>query len=305
MSVFMAVTTISGESEAAALASRIEIDVPGLSGIATCEVEDGSGLWEITCYFDNGPDDIRLMLLAAASGACPFLVSELQETGWIETAQRQLAPVTAGRFFVHGKHDADKIPKATIPLAVEAAMAFGTGHHGTTRGCLLAIERLTRSGHRAGRVLDIGCGTAVLAMAAARVFDAQVIASDCDGAAVDTARANVESNGLSDCIRVVNGEGFGHPEILRSSPYDLVLANLLEATLVQMAKDFASHCTPGGFAVLSGVLSPRRHIVIMRFEEVGFREHETIATGEWATMVVRKQRQQERLRAGTVFDHGA
>lgn len=293
MPVFMAVTTISGESEAAALASRIENDVPGLSGIATCEVEDGSGVWEITGYFDTSPDDVRLMLLAATSGACPFLVSELPEAGWVETAQRQLAPVTAGRFFVHGRHDADKIPTAMIPLAVEAAMAFGTGHHGTTQGCLLAVEKLTRSGHRAGRVLDIGCGTAILAMAAARVFDAQVIASDVDRAAVDTARANVEFNGLSGRIRVVTGDGFGHPEILRSSPYDLLLANLLEAPLVQMAKDFALHCTQGGFAVLSGVLSPRRHVVIMRFKEVGFLEHETIATGEWATIILRKQRQQE------------
>ena len=292
MQTFMAVTTIPGETDAVALASRIENHLAGVSGVATCEIEDGSGLWEVAGYFNDRPDDLRLMLLAAASGACPFLVSELEETGWVEKAQRQLAPVTAGRFFVHGKHDADKIPAEMIPLAVEAAMAFGTGHHGTTRGCLLAIEKLIRSGHRAERVLDIGCGTAILAMAVAGISDARVVASDVDQAAVDTALANIDANGLSDRIRVVNGKGFDHPEILAFSPYDLLMANLLEATLVQMADGFATHCARGGIAVLSGVLASRHHIVTRRFQEAGFREHETIVSGEWATMVVRRVGQQ-------------
>ena len=292
MPTFMAVTTIPGEIEAVVLASRIENRLPGVSGVAACEIEDGSGLWEVSGYFNDRPDDLRLMLLATASGARPFLISELQETGWVEKAQRQLAPVTAGRFFVHGKHDSDKVPAGMIPLAVEAAMAFGTGHHETTRGCLLAIENLIGSGHKAKRVLDIGCGTAILAMAVARISDARVVASDIDQAAVETALANIDSNDLSGRIQVVNGAGFDHPEILASSPYDLLMANLLEAPLVQMAGGFSAHCTPGGFAVLSGVPANRRHIVIRRFHEAGFHEHETIVTGEWATMVVRRVGQQ-------------
>lgn len=292
MPTFMAVTTLPGEIEAVALASRIEDHLPGVSGVAACEIEDGSGLWEVAGYFNDRPDELRLMLLATASGARPFLISELQDTGWVEKAQRQLAPVTAGRFFVHGKHDSDKVPAGMIPLAVEAAMAFGTGHHGTTRGCLLAIEKLVGSGHKAKRVLDIGCGTAILAMAVARISDACVVASDIDQAAVETALANIDANGLSGRIRVVNGTGFDHSEILSSSPFDLLMANLLEAPLVQMADGFATHCAPGGFAVLSGVLASRCHIVIRRFHEAGFREHETIVTGEWATMVVRRVGQQ-------------
>ncbi len=292
MPTFMAVTTIPGETGAVALASRIEDHLTGVSGVATCEIEDGSGRWEVSGYFNDRPDDLRLLLLATASGACPFLISELEETGWVEQAQRQLAPVTAGRFFVHGKHDADKIPAEMVPLAVEAAMAFGTGHHGTTRGCLLAIEKLIGSGHVAERVLDIGCGTAILAMAVARISDARVIASDVDQAAVETALANIEANGLSGRIRVVNGTGFDHPEILASSPYDLLMANLLEAPLVRMANGFATHCAPGGIAILSGVLASRCQIVIRRFHEAGFRDLETIVSGDWATMVVRREGQQ-------------
>ncbi len=292
MSTFMAVTSIPGENKATALASRIESHLAGVSGVGICEIEDGSGLWEVAGYFNDRPDVVRLALLATASGAHPFMISELQETGWVEKVQRHLAPVISGRFFVHGRHDADKIPAGMIPLAVEAAMAFGTGHHGTTRGCLLAIEKLADSGRVAGRVLDIGCGTAVLAMATARISDSRIVASDVDQVAVETALVNIESNGLSDRIRVVHGKGFDHPGILASSPFDLLLANLLEAPLVQMAEDFATHCTPGGFAVLSGVLARRRHTVIRRFRAAGFCLNETNVIGEWATMVVRKRRQQ-------------
>ncbi len=290
MPTFMAVTTIPGEYKAVGLASRIESHLLEVSGVAICEIEDGSGLWEVAGYFSDRPDDVRLALLATTCGAHPFLVSELQETGWVEKAQRHLAPVVSGRFFVHGRHDADKIPAGMIPLAIEAALAFGTGHHGTTRGCLQAIEMLAESGRVAGRVIDIGCGTAILAMAVARISDARIVASDVDQVAVETALANVASNGLSDRIRVVHGTGFRHPEVRASSPYDLLLANLLETPLVQMADDFATHCTPGGFVVLSGVLDRRRHTVAGRFRAAGFRVYETIVLGEWATMVVRRRR---------------
>ena len=289
MPTFMAVTTILGEHKATELASRIENHLSGVSGVAISEIEDGSGLWEVAGYFDDRPDDVRLALLATACGARRFLISELQETGWVEEAQRQLAPVISGRFFVHGRHDRDKIPAGMIPLAVDAAMAFGTGHHGTTHGCLQAIEKLAESGCVAGRVLDIGCGTAILAMAVAMISDARIVASDVDMVAVETALANIESNGLSDRVRVVHGTGFDHPEVRALSPYDLLLANLLETPLVRMADDFATHCVPDGFAVLSGVLDKRRHTVIARFRAAGFSVHETIVVGEWVTMVLRRR----------------
>ena len=291
MPTFMAVTTLSGEEAATALALRIESQLSSVTATVTGEIEDGSGLWEVAGYFDRHPDELRLSLLVAATGADarPFVISELPETGWVERAQRQLAPVRAGRFFVYGRHDADKKPTDAISLLVEAAMAFGTGHHGTTRGCLLAIDELARDGHAATSILDLGCGTAILAMAAARVFDAEVIASDIDPSAVETAQANVAANDLSGQIRVMQGNGFDHPEIRASAPFDLLLANILEKPLLAMAGDFADHCGPCGRVVLSGILASRSQVVVRRFHGVGFIESEVYPDGEWATLVLGKE----------------
>ena len=133
--------------------------------------EDGSGLWEVGAYFTDPPDGTALALLAAAYGARPFTVSEIPATDWVAHVRRELSPVEAGRFFVYGGHDADRVPEGRVALLIEAAMAFGTGHHGTTQGCLLAFEALLADGLVPGPVADIGAGTAVLAMAAAKVWD--------------------------------------------------------------------------------------------------------------------------------------
>src|SRR5699024_6829424 len=131
-------------------------------------------------HFEEPPDGIALDLLAAAHGARPFAVSEVPDIDWVAHVRRELSPVEAGRFFVHGSHDADKVPEGAEALLIEAAMAFGTGHHGTTLGCLRALERLVAAGVVRHRVADIGAGTAVLAMAAARVWPGEVVASDID-----------------------------------------------------------------------------------------------------------------------------
>ena len=139
------------------------------------------------------------MALLEAAFEVSFAVSELPETDWVAKVRRDLAPVEAGRFFVYGGHDADRVPEDRIALRIEAAMAFGTGHHGTTLGCLKALDRLVEDGVMPTRVADIGCGTAVLAMAAARVWECSITASDIDQVAVDVARSNLVANGL-DCL---------------------------------------------------------------------------------------------------------
>ena len=130
------------------------------------EVEDGSGLWEVGAYFTERPDAGALAVLAALHDVKPFTISEIPDQDWVAKVKRDLPPVDAGRFFVYGSHDADQVPADRIPLLIEAAMAFGTGHHGTTLGCLLALDRLIAEGQVPQNVADIGCGTAVLAMAA-------------------------------------------------------------------------------------------------------------------------------------------
>ena len=191
MPTFTALTTLTGQKPAEALGEALERLVPEPTGIGTFEVEDGSGLWEVGAYFVAAPDETALAILAAAFEAKPFVVSELPEVDWVAHVKRELAPVQAGRFFVYGSHDADKVPEGSIALLIEAAMAFGTGHHGTTLGCLRALDWLASDGFVGRNVVDIGCGTAVLAMAAARIWPGPVLASDIDSQAVDVARANV------------------------------------------------------------------------------------------------------------------
>ena len=166
MPTYSALTTLTGEDPARALGEAMERMEPEPYGVGVFEVEDGSGIWEVGGYFHDAPDEIVLEILATAFGAKSFLVSELPEVDWVAKVQRELHPVDAGRFFVYGSHDADKLPAGRIPLQVEATMAFGTGHHGTTLGCLLAFDRLYTEGLRPQNIADIGCGTAVLAMAA-------------------------------------------------------------------------------------------------------------------------------------------
>jgi ribosomal protein L11 methyltransferase len=191
MPTYSALTTLPGEEAAQSLAAAMERMDPEPTGVGVFEIEDGSGLWEVGGYFLEPPDAVMLEVLATAFGAKPFALSELPEVDWVAHVRRELSPVDAGRFFVFGSHDADKVPAGRVPLQIEATVAFGTGHHGTTLGCLLAFDRLLAEGWRPGRVADVGCGTAVLAMAAAATLpEALVIASDIDRVAVDVAEAN-------------------------------------------------------------------------------------------------------------------
>jgi ribosomal protein L11 methyltransferase len=177
---YSALTTLDTREPAEALAEAMEGFLPEPVGVGVFEIEDGSGRFEVGIYFEEEPGDTELALMAAIYGARPFVVSEIPETDWVAHVRRELQPVEAGRFFVYGSHDADKVPAGRVALLIEAAMAFGTGHHGTTKGCLLALDRLDRAGFKGQNVADIGCGTAVLAMAAAAIWGREVIASDID-----------------------------------------------------------------------------------------------------------------------------
>ena len=163
MPTYTALTTLMGEDAANALAEAIEKLEPEPTGVGVFEIEDDSGLWEVGAYFLEPPNEVMLEVLALAFEAKPFALSELPEIDWVAKVRRELAPVEAGRFFVYGSHDADKVPADRVALQIEATVAFGTGHHGTTLGCLRAFDRLYDAGFRPAKVADIGCGTAVLA----------------------------------------------------------------------------------------------------------------------------------------------
>lgn len=288
MSVYAAMTTIAGREPAEDLAADIEELEIEPYAVGVTEIEDGSGLYEVGAHFMTPPDEIQLMLLAAMYGAKPFLVSEVPDIDWVAKVKRELAPVVAGRFFVHGAHDADKIPAGSEPLLIEAAMAFGTGHHGTTLGCLRALDRMIERGETRHKVADIGAGTAVLAMAAARVWPGVVIASDIDPVAVETAAANVKANGLEGRVICVEAPGFDSPALADAGPFDLIFANILKGPLIALSADMAGATQSGGQVILSGLLVEQAEEIISVYTQNGFNLAEREDIGEWTALVLTK-----------------
>ena len=289
MPTYSALTTLPGEEAAQSLAAAMERMVPEPTGVGVFEIEDGSGLWEVGGYFLEPPDGVMLEVLATAFGARPFALSELPEVDWVAHVRRELSPVDAGRFFVFGSHDADKVPEGRVPLQIEATVAFGTGHHGTTLGCLLAFDRLLTEGWRPGRVADIGCGTAVLAMAAAATLPgALVIASDIDRVAVDVAEANVAINHLEGRVECLEAAGLDHPRLRAAGPYDLVFANILKGPLIELAPGISGALAAGGRAILSGLLVVQAEAVTAAYVATGMTLEAQSDLGEWSTLVLRK-----------------
>lgn len=288
MPTFTALTTLTGKANAEALGEAIERLDPEPTGVGVFEMEDGSGLWEVGAYFNDTPNPAALALLAAAFEAQTFAVSEVPEVDWVAKVRRELAPVEAGRFFVYGSHDADRVPDGAIGLLIEASMAFGTGHHGTTLGCLRALDTLAKGGFHPERIADIGCGTAVLAMAAAHTWDVPVFAADIDPVAVDVAVANVKANGLDGRIRCLEAAGFDHPDLQAAAPFDLVFANILKGPLIDLTPDMAEAVRAGGHVILSGILTSQADEVIENYARYGFNPVARDDIVDWTTLNLRR-----------------
>lgn len=287
MPTYTALTTLNGREAADALGVAMERLSPEPTGVGVFELEDGSGLWEIGGYFVEAPDETALALLAAAFEARPFAVSEVPETDWVAHVRRELAPVEAGRFYVYGSHDADTVPDGCVPLLIEAAMAFGTGHHGTTKGCLEAFDALLHQGFHPASVADVGCGTAVLAISAAKVLDARVFASDIDAVAVDVALANLRANKILDRVECFAAIGFNHDLYRSVGGFDLIFANILKGPLVDLAPDVARNLRPGGHVILSGLLTDQAEEVDNAYSTQGLVPVARRDLGEWATLTLK------------------
>jgi ribosomal protein L11 methyltransferase len=284
MTLFHAVTTVHGEAAATALSEALEVlpTPPTASGIH--DRDDGSGLWEIGAYFDERPDPAALAVMAAAHGAPDFSLAPVGSRDWLAQVRAGLTPVEAGRFVVYGSHDRDRIGPGRLRLEIEAALAFGTGHHASTKGCLVLLDRLARRGFEARTVADIGAGTGVLAMAAARLWHGRVMAGDIDPVAVETARANVAANGLAAHVACVTAPGFRHPRLVAGAPYGLVFANILAAPLKTLAPAIAAHQPPGGVAILSGILARQAPGVRSVYAGHGYRWVDSVRIGDWMTL---------------------
>lgn len=246
----------------------------------------------IEALYDAKPDagalGAALALVAASAGTDvpPLALERMEERDWVAATNATAEPITAGRYVVlPGREGAAPVGRTVIRMV--ATTAFGTGHHETTQGCLLALDRLARR-PAPRRVLDLGTGTGVLAIAAARTWPARVLATDIDVRAVRAARLNILANGLGPRIRTVAAPGWRHRLIHEGGPWDLVLANILARPLAAMAPDLARGLAPGGHAVLSGLLAWQEPFVLARQRRAGLRLVGRIRRGEWTTLLVRR-----------------
>ena len=253
--------------------------------------EDDAGRWQVAVHFRNAPDEAGLRDLvkfAAGQAAADALsIERIPASDWVAQSLAGLKPVRAGRFVVHGGHERAGLRANDIGIEIEAALAFGTGHHGTTRGCLLALDQLTKR-RRALNVLDIGTGTGVLAIAAARSFRTRVAAGDIDPVAAHAARDNARLNHAASMITFVHAAGVRAQAIRARGPYDLIFANILMGPLTRLAVPVRRLAAPGAHVLLSGLLPSHTNTIVGIYGAQGLLLERRIALAGWVTLVMRR-----------------
>jgi ribosomal protein L11 methyltransferase len=258
------------------------------SPVAVGLFEHGEDRFEVFAHYDAAPHrEALLRLIAEAApldGVGPLHIETLPPADWVSLSQGKRGKVVAGRFLIHGSHDRVNVPRRLLAIEIDAGQAFGTAHHASTRGCLLALDDLFKR-RRPRTVIDLGTGTGILAIAAAKCLRRKLIASDSDPVAAATAAANARKNGVASLIGVVTANGFAHPR-LRQNKAELVLANLLERALYALAPQLARHVVPGGTAILSGLKKTQARAIAARSQAHGFVMKKRIILEGWATIVI-------------------
>jgi ribosomal protein L11 methyltransferase len=278
---------------------------PDESASAVYEVAGG---WAVALYSASplDRDALREMVAGAASKAATSALTfeRIAERDWIAASLVGLKPVAAGRFVVHGRHDRARVPCNRVRIEIEAALAFGTGHHGTTRGCLLALDRLLKA-RRPRRILDVGAGSGVLAIAAAKACRRPVLASDIDPHAVAAARQNARANRVGAFVDVLRADGVRGRRFRTRAPYDLMFANILLQPLKRLADPLARLAAPHARLVLSGLLPSQANATLAAYRMQGLALERRILIEGWATLVLAGRRrhsaaaQRTRLRGGS------
>ncbi|HXI99807.1 MAG TPA: 50S ribosomal protein L11 methyltransferase [Micropepsaceae bacterium] len=268
---------------AADIAALIELTPPAPQAVLIVE-DPFSSEASVEALYDVIPDSGFLSRLTGHEVS----VAPLPDQDWIRLSQLGLPPVRAGRFFVYGAHDAGQVPPGVIPIRIEAGLAFGTGHHETTALCLTALTDIARTTRRPRSILDLGCGTGVLAIAAAKLWRKSVLATDIDIVAVEVARENARINGEAPLIHAATADGFTHPAIRARAPFDLICANILAGPLTKLAPDLSAALARRGIAVLSGLLRDQEKQVLSFYRPHGLVLCRTYRDGPWSALVLER-----------------
>lgn len=279
--MFIARSKLLPRTEAESLVDLLlDAEAPEPLSVSATEIDEGRRLWQVEAHYGEEPSgDLR----AAGVMDAILAVEPLPEVDWVARSLEGLRPVAAGRFLVHGGHDRQRVPPGGVPIEIEAATAFGTGHHGTTRACLLALDRLLKR-RRPARVLDVGSGSGVLGIAAALACRARVRATDIDPEAVRVTDGNARLNGVGGLVdaRLASGRDF------TPGRYDLVFANVLAGPLVAMSPELSGALARGGTIILSGILREQARGVAGAYLDRGLRLEARIGLGEWTTLVLER-----------------
>jgi len=258
--------------------------------LAIMEVDEARDLHEVSLYATEAPEEIAARMhevLSSRSGLPEIQAEELPDIDWVAHSLTGLKAVRAGRFFVHGSHERGSQRVGEIPIEIEASLAFGTGHHGTTSGCLEMISRVLLREHPRN-ALDLGTGSAVLAIAIAKLARIPVLATDIDPVAERVARENARLNRVAEWVETAAAPGFHHPAFATRAPFGLIVANILARPLMRLAPSMAHHLAPGGSIILSGILDRQRRQVIAAYVGQGFRHVTTIHREGWATIHMKR-----------------
>lgn len=303
---------------AAALGAESAFEAMGALAVQRFVADEARGFWRVEATFDGAPDaaaldmhlaiamraridlssagDVRLLgdtpaehgLRDSGGAYWDFRLGPLEAKNWVLEVEQRYPPMMLGRFFVHASHYEEKVPAGMIPLLVDAGMAFGTGEHATTAGCLLAISRLHKQGLRPKRILDMGCGSGILAMAAHKLWpNATVLGVDIDPVAVQVAKDNAVLNRCSPKLSYLAGDGYKHAMVARTGPYDLIIANILARPLMRMAKHLARVRARGGVGVLSGLLKGQERMVLSAHRMQGMVLTDAVRRNGWSALTIR------------------
>jgi ribosomal protein L11 methyltransferase len=293
------VTLPCSRDEAEMLAAEADTFEGDAAAPVLVTIEESADRWRLDAFYETKPGSAELAGIAAlvpsAAGVRPK-AERVPDQDWVTLSQQGLEPVRAGRFYVHTPAFREGVPPDAVAFEIEAGLAFGTGQHETTTGCLIALDRLKRQGLRVRTFVDVGTGTGLLAFAALHLWPrARGVASDIDPVAVEVTRENALANAVplgrgATRLDTVTAAGLNHPRLIARAPYDLIIANILAGPLIELAPAIGAALAPGGRLVLAGLLDRQAGRVAAAYRRQGLRASFTVQRGAWPTLVLRRPR---------------